>query len=1030
MPRPSSAALLGCIALALVAACGGGASGLEKFLPDIPPPTGEAQAAWAGLVTAANADQELLGGSAAQGRVGDFYLRNDRIRVIVGQPDREIAPQPYGGNIIDADLVRASDDPYAQYPDSARPGNDRFGELGLIYLTGRTLDFTNPEILADGSGGGVAAIRFQGRDALADFINLAGMGLIPIPDNLLADTPQELDGAVTYILEPGTNVVRVLYTLYNRGKVAIKAPLGLLSDSGSEVELFVPGGKFGGVSTSNLANLSAPAPYAVITGPGIAYGMVPRLEDQLAPVHGAFSVEGVNILLFNATDLTDLFDDTTYALDLESHQGATYEVEFYVASDAAAVDASIRARRALPAATVSGRVLLAGGTAPAAEARVFLFKSDTGTLDAKAQAVGYALSDAAGNYTLSAEPGNYLVVAQQSRASRSLPQTVSLNAGADVTQDVELSAVATIRYRVVDSAGQPIPARVALIGRDTTPPDARFADTQDTTDGVVDKVDALYGSTETGNPPDRVLAVAPGGPYRLVATRGPEWDAASQVIQPVGAVNGPYTLTLHHVVDTTGYVSTDLHQHSINSPDSPVSWEDRVKMNIADGLDFFAATDHDFLTDFMPIIERLGATSLIGTVQGVESTTFDYGHFNFYPLTATDTQRNRGAIDWGGGDGYAKPPGQIFELYRTERGAQVAQVNHPRSRSSAGSFMGNFERAYLSFDFGNGTFGGNPRKQPVDNKTLRLADDASIFSADFNVLEVWNGFGVEDTNGDGVLEDSATDRTFKDLFNFLSFGFAPVAVANSDTHKTLRDTAMPRSFVRVPDDSPAAIAAGLTTDVVATLRRQGPYPGDVVVSDGPMIKVQVGGDPTKGIGSTVTPNAGVVSLAIAVTAPPWAPIDTVEIFAGTTYDDGGNVKGPLVPTVCFTARANRTAEDTCDQAALGGARSLTVASEAADGGARWVALVDYDLPVADVPRRDGAHGEDLWIVVRAYGSSGIYPLHYGDGVVTADILDVLAAGTDEEVRAAVVGHGPFALAYTNPIFVDVDGGGYRAPFQP
>ncbi|MBI5480068.1 MAG: CehA/McbA family metallohydrolase [Deltaproteobacteria bacterium] len=982
------------------------------------------------MLTDANAAQELIGGSAAQGKVGDYFLRNDRIRVVISQPEREIAPQPYGGNIIDADLLRTADDPYAQHPDSARPGNDRLGEMGVIYVTGRTLEFTAPEILADGSGGGVAAIRFMGRDALNDYINLAGMGIIPIPDNLIADTPQELDGAVTYVLEPASNVVRVLYTFYNRGNETIKQPLGLLSDSGSEVELFVPGGKFGGVSTSNIANLSAPAPYAVLTGPGVAYGLVPRLEDQLAPVHGAFSVEGVNILLFNGPDLTDLFDDTKYALSLESHQGSTFEVELYVASDAAAVEASIRARRSLPAGSVTGRVLLAGGTVPAAGARVFLFKSDTGTLDAKAQAVAYAVSDQAGSYGLTAEPGNYLIVAQQSRASRSLPQTVSLNSGADVTQDVELSAVATIRYQVVDSAGRPIPARVALIGHDATPPDSRFADTKDTATGVVDKVDALYGSTEVGDPPDRVLYVAPGGPYRLIATRGPEWDSASEIIQPVGAVNGPYTLTLHHVIDTTGYVGCDLHQHSINSPDSPVSWADRIKMNIADGLDFFAATDHDFITDYSPVIERLGATSLIGTVQGVESTTFDYGHFNLYPLTPNEANRNRGAIDWGGGDGFGKSPGQLLAAYRTERGAQVQQVNHPRSRSGAGAFMANFDRAYLSFDFGAGTYGGLPRKQPVGNTTLRLPETESVFSGDFNVLEVWNGFGVEDTNDDGVREDPAVDRILKDWFNFFSFGFAPVGVATSDTHTTLRDPSLPRTFVRVPDDSPGAVAADLTPDIVATLRRQGPYPGNVVVSNGPMIKVQVGGDPAAGIGATVTPTAGVVSLAIEVTAPPWAPVDTVELFAGTTYDDGGNVTGPLVPTACFTARTDRSAEDTCDQAALGGAQALTVGTEAVDGGERWVALINYDLPVADVPRRNGARSQDLWVVVRAYGSSGIFPLHYGDGTVTGDIVDVLASGSDDDVKAALRKHGVFALAFTNPFFVDVDGGGYTAPFAP
>ncbi|HEY3353692.1 MAG TPA: carboxypeptidase regulatory-like domain-containing protein [Polyangia bacterium] len=1029
------AALL--LALALVAllasACGDSATkpGLDAFLPAIPPPTGEAQQAFAGVITDANAAQELLGGTAAQGQGGDYFLRNDRIRVVIGRPGREIAPQPYGGNILDADLVRAPGDPYYQHPDSTRPGNDRLGEIGVVYVTGRTFDFTDPEVLADGAGGGVAAIRFRGKDALNDFINLNGMGLVPIPPALVADTPVAVDAAVTYVLEPGSDAVRVLYTVHNTGATPIKQPFGLLADSGSEVELYVPGGQFGGVSTSNLANLKGPAPYAVLTGPGVAYGMVPRLGDALAPVHGAFSVEGVVILLFNSTELTDLFDDTKYALDLPPGQAVTFEVELYVGRDAAAVEALIRTRRALPAGTVSGRVLEADGATPAPGARVFLFKTATGALDAAAVDVAYAVSDAAGAYTLTAEPGSYVVVAQTSRASRSAPRPVTLSAAGGAAQDVTLSPVARIHYTVVDAGGAAVPARLAVVGADPTPADARLGDTEDTADGVVDQVDTLTGSSEDATAPARVLEVAPGGPYRLIATRGPEWDAATQVIQPVAGANGPYTLTLHHVVDTTGYVGCDFHQHAINSPDSPVALAARVTMNVADGLELMAATDHDFITDYTPVIERLGATELIGSVIGVEATPFDYGHFNFYPLTPDPAARNRGAIDWGGGDGPGLAPGQLMQAYRDQRDAAVLQVNHPRSRSATGGFQANFDRAHLDFDFAGRSFGGVARKQPIDNATLRLPEDQSVFPGDlFNVLEVWNGLGAQDTNDDGVREDPATDRVLKDWFNFLSFGFAPVGVANSDTHKTLRDRALPRTFVRVPADGPAAIAGGLTPAVVATLRRQGPFPGDVVMSNGPMIKVAVGGDAATGIGATVTPAAGVVSLAIEVSAPPWAPVDTLELFAGASFDGGGNVLGALTPTVCFTARTGRAANDTCDAAPLGGARPLVVATETADGGTRWVARVTLDLPVADVPRREGGRGQDLWLVVRAYGSSGIFPLVFTGDVVAPEVIAALAGGSDDEVRAALRGRGPFALAITNPIFVDVDGGGYTAPFAP
>ncbi|MGQ0507724.1 MAG: hypothetical protein ACT4TC_20675 [Myxococcaceae bacterium] len=64
----------------------------------------------------------LIGGQSAEGRTGDVLLENDRLRVIISQPGRQIGAVPYGGVIIDADRVRGA----------GIPGQDRFGKLGLV----------------------------------------------------------------------------------------------------------------------------------------------------------------------------------------------------------------------------------------------------------------------------------------------------------------------------------------------------------------------------------------------------------------------------------------------------------------------------------------------------------------------------------------------------------------------------------------------------------------------------------------------------------------------------------------------------------------------------------------------------------------------------------------------------------------------------------------------------------------------------------------------------------------------------------
>ena len=66
------------------------------------------------------------------------------------------------------------------------------------------------------------------------------------------------------------------------------------------------------------------------------------------------------------------------------------------------------------------------------------------------------------------------------------------------------------------------------------------------------------------------------------------------------------------VIDTTGFVSADFHVHSIDSPDSETTREERVVSMLAEGVDFFASTDHDFRSDFQPDIVALGATSRAG----------------------------------------------------------------------------------------------------------------------------------------------------------------------------------------------------------------------------------------------------------------------------------------------------------------------------------------------------------------------------------------------------------------------------------
>ena len=68
---------------------------------------------------------ELIGGPGALGEVGDYLLANEQIRVIIQGAGYSRGFGLYGGSLIDADLVRPSDEGNS----SGGQGEDNFSEL-------------------------------------------------------------------------------------------------------------------------------------------------------------------------------------------------------------------------------------------------------------------------------------------------------------------------------------------------------------------------------------------------------------------------------------------------------------------------------------------------------------------------------------------------------------------------------------------------------------------------------------------------------------------------------------------------------------------------------------------------------------------------------------------------------------------------------------------------------------------------------------------------------------------------------------
>ncbi|MBP9203734.1 MAG: CehA/McbA family metallohydrolase [Kofleriaceae bacterium] len=1011
-------ALLLATSVGALAGCGDDAvtpPSLADFYPELPPATGAAQQVFVGQIAQANAG-ELVTGPAQTGMIGDYFLRNDKASFVVSAPTRVIGVVPQGGNIVDAALR----DGMTQLT------QDHFGEMSLFYVLGRTCEHDQMEVVRDGAGGGVAALRAIGHAAANDFISIKGIGVFPVDGAVDPDIEDNVVCATTYVLAPGASHVEVHYSLFNPTESNISGPMGTLNDTGGEVEAW--GNKLGfkRVSISDIGSLGEPAPveYVAYQGPGSAYGIIPRHDVPTDNV--AVLIAGVSLVLLGSDSVFDLLNRDNYFLRLAAGDGQRQRFDFAVGRDGEDIDVVYRSAKGEALTAIGGTVTWsAGGGATGARVGVYEDLDGNGAIDDTDVIVSYMDVAADGSYAGQVPAGNLLVRAEVKDVGRS-PQAP---AGAAVALTVP--SPVRVDYQIVDDlTGGSIPGRLLVVGQHPALPDTRVFETYDRLPGVVQSVHAIRGTTtDVGDGADPALLLPAGGIYKIYASRGTEWS--TDAVPFTATADGNLTFHLRQVAPATGYLSTEWHVHQIGSPDSPVGSLDRVRTALSSGVEMFSVNDHDYVTDLQPIVTDLGLDAALRIIPGIEVTPFAYGHFNAWPMEPDALSPNRGAVDWGRGmAGYAMIPDEIFAAMRA-RGAQLIQVNHPRSGSSLGEFQSYFDRAEVVYDYDNRTIFGDFQNATVPNGELRLPN-TSLWSGAFNMLEVWNGFGHEDSDADGRRENTSLDRVLRDWFNMLSMGLPITPAGNSDTHTQTADPmGMPRTYVRVADDSGAALASGAAVDqVLATLAGTGPSPRDVVVTDGPMIEVTVAGQPA--LGRTVSGSPS-VTFEVTITAPEWADLDTLEVFANSTPTVPAPDVSALAPLKCYTTRAlaSLPATDPCRLATLAAeAMTVTVNNVSGPGNHRQRrAVVSITMDAADVTTRAGATGTDAWFVFRVSGDRAIFPI-MTQGAIDDTTLPLLVAGTPAEVDAALRGRGVQAIAFTAPVLVDFDGGGYRAPFAP
>jgi len=429
---------------------------------------------------------------------------------------------------------------------------------------------------------------------------------------------------------------------------------------------------------------------------------------------------------------------------------------------------------------------------------------------------------------------------------------------ANATTNLGTIAIAgdgALQFEVVDAeTGAAIPARLTFKGLNG--PDPSFgAPVELYVSGMPTRAgssastpfgNTLYAATGSGE--QRL----PPGAYRVLASRGPEYAVAWQDVTVTAAGVASAHFEIGREVDTSGWIAADLHVHAAPSTDSSVPPRDRVAGLAGEGVELLVSTDHDTIFDYAPVIEAMGLGDRIASMTGTELTSTQgpaplgtgVGHFNGWPLAFDPQARKNGAPEDDGVE-----PNVLYDRLRA-RGARIVQMNHPNWASLG--FLANLGYDPLL-----------PITAPPNDYLLRSSLlGTGTRNVDMDAIEILNGSA------------SATYPTARDVWmRWIEQGHPVTATAASDTHRiSVVPIGLPRTYVHVPDDAPAAFDGAAFDASLASMHAIG--------TNGPFLEAELAdASSSAGVGETLSPATGTVGLHVRVQAPCWIPIGDLRVYA-------------------------------------------------------------------------------------------------------------------------------------------------------
>jgi hypothetical protein len=942
-------------------------------------------------LTQLTSDTPPIPGPNAHARSGDFLLQNDVIKVVIQAGGRVFGAQPFGGTILDADLVQ-------------NPAGDQFGEIGLLYNFGRTVKAEQYDVLSAGGTNQAAIIAASGNDEANDYLSIRNRLAMSLGRAPLADPYVPLTLRITnyFILNPGEYRVRMVTAFCNTDSMKeVALAVGDLVDPGYVLELFNPtsctnGYGFGG-SCFSLDRMS----WYGYQGNNIAYGYSPYRagsptipEGQNATLSTAGitgSIIGANGLQGLATWISPSVAPRPGEIRVKPLFREVIARDFWVARDIGQISNLIEKSRNGVTMNRLGdfSATILSGSTPIKDARVTL-ESSTGR--------SAFVSDSNGKVFGTIPIGNYQISAWAQGHRPTAKQNINLTQTTPASVTLSMAAPRKLTVTSKEPDGRTIPSKVTVLcvsGICTTPY----------------KSLTLYRETFSELPPDFVAAIEyvpssgsvtiplPADQYLVLVTRGPEYSIFPNTFPAIPGVaidlrtqDATVNAVLTRVIDTTNFMSADFHVHAVNSPDVVVTNETRALSFAGDNVEILVSTDHDSVTDFAPSIATMALQPFLASVTGEETSPMEWGHYNLFPMQKTNSI-NGGNLDWAGGAGPTLTVGEIFKTARS-MGIKSIQFNHPRGD------LGGLD--FLKADTDTFATHADPalyRMAPQPNAT---ASNTKLLSEDFNAFEILNP-DVDDYDG----STDAARGNFNDWFTLLSRGVISTGTGVSDTHMKMLGTGW-RTYLNLGVDDPTQVTGDL---VSARLNAH-----KATVTNAPFVNVKAFRVDTAGtqvtpsvsMGEVVPNGTGDVGVEVDVQVPEYLDITKVEIFMHKDQDDVNCPFDSSHPRA-LTARVACNGIVNHNWPASGVTAFQDIVLQPTDKETVLSANgVTYKRYRKKVNFRIPKPTKDNWLVVFVTGTKSLSPYLYA--------------------YSAKPTH-PFA--FTNPIFIDADGNGYdKLPFAP